>query len=92
MFIFSATTLSFILVWFIDGSPGSLGSDWVLTHAVHAFTAAILTFVYVIMVSEERLAEAKADHLTPQTIASIVLAALAVPLLVYTAIHTFLPE
>ena len=85
---FRANVLSFIIVWFIPGSPANVGG-WSTVYALETFVAFMLQFTFLIM-EAGRLNIAGIQAGTPvlgQGIAAVVLIALNCPMLFYCAIH-----
>lgn len=87
---FGANILSFILVWFVAGSPADLGSDWIVTFSLHTFISGILHLVFLIMEAETREPKVEVEGsgnigttLHPQTVAAIVFTAVNAPLLLF---------
>lgn len=83
---FAANCMSFILVWFIAGSPCDHEGAWNVTFSFHTLIAGILTMIWVIMGSEEKPTAGDGD----QQIASIVLSAVNFPILIYLGISMYL--
>jgi len=96
---FGANVLSFILVWFVAGSPADLGSDWVVTFSLHTFISGILHLIFLIMEAETRPEKPEVEGsgntgttLHAQTVAAIVFASINAPILLLLSGWFYLSE